>query len=310
MGADTTMNRFLHIIALISLLAASASCGHLGSDVAPGEEHALAVVGSQVLTESALKADIPYGLSPDDSVKFVRAYVRQWIDARLVGEIASRNIGDMSHIDKMVEEYRNELVMWEYSRLMYAERPDKGIDRDSLRRYYENNREDYRATSPVVRGIFMKIPADDRRLPNIRKWIMSKNSDDLDRLEQASMDEGVEYEYFRDEWMPWEIAARKFPVDISGKIAAIPASGEHKVEIARDSMVYMLAVSEFLPVGGVMPFELVEDMIVEQFRSAHRPEYERSLRQQLYEKGVSDGLVKVNMDLGIPEVAQQDKNNK
>jgi len=304
------MDRFLHIIALMLLLAASVSCGNSGSDVAPGEEHALAVVGSQVLTESALKVDIPYGLSPDDSVKFVRAYVRQWIDARLVGEIASRNIGDMSRIDKMVEEYRNELMMWEYSRLMYAERPEMGLDRDSLRGYYENNREDYRAISPVVRGIFMKIPADDRRLPNIRKWIMSKNSDDLDRLEQASMDESVEYEYFRDEWMPWALAARKFPVDISGKLAAIPASGEHRMEITRDSMVYMLAVSEFLPVGGVMPFELVEDMIVEQFRSAHRPEYERSLRQQLYEKGVSDGLVKVNIDLGIPSVAQQDKNNK
>ncbi|MCM1093866.1 MAG: peptidylprolyl isomerase [Lachnospiraceae bacterium] len=304
------MNRFLHIIALMPLVAASVSCGNLGSDVAPGEEHALVVVGSQVLTQSALNSDIPYGLSHDDSVKFVRAYVRQWIDARLVGEIAARNIGDMSRIDKMVEDYRNELIMWEYSRSMYAESSQEGIDRDSLRGYYEKNRDDYRATSPIVKGIFVKMPANDRRLPNIRKWVMSKNSDDLDRLEQASMDENVEYEYFRDEWMPWHIAARKFPVDISGKLASIPASGEHRIEITGDSLVYMLAVSEFLPVGSVMPFELVEEMIVQQFRSAHRPEYERGLRQQLYEKGVSDGLVKVNIDLGIPDVAQQDKNNK
>ncbi len=307
MGADVIMNHYLHI-ALMPLLVASVSCGSRGSDVAQSNERAIAAVGNQVLTESFLKANIPYGLSTSDSAKFVRAYVRQWIDARLVGEIAARNISDMSHIDKMVEEYRNELIMREYMRLMYSERSTDGVDRDSLRRYYEKKQGDYLAQSPFVKGIFIKLPANDRRVPNIRKWVMSKNSDDLDRLEQASMDSAVDYEYFRDEWMPWQqLAARKFPVEMTDKLSAIPSSGEYRMEIVNDGFVYILAVSEYLPSGSVMPFNMVEDMLADQFRSANRPEYERNLRQQLYEKGVSDGIVKVNIDLGIPDMAQQNK---
>lgn len=36
---------------------------------------------------------------------------------------------------------------------------------------------------------------------------MSKNSEDLDKLEQTSMVNGVEYEYFRDGWTKWSVAA-------------------------------------------------------------------------------------------------------
>ncbi len=300
------MNRHAYII-LMSLLMASASCRSHDIDVAKSDEEAIAMVGSQVLTGSELKSKIPYGLSPDDSLKFVRAYVRQWIDARLVGEIAARNVSDMSHIDEMVENYRNELIMWEYSRLMYAGQSERGIDRDSLRSYYAEHKEDYRSTSPIVKGIFVRIPADDRRLPNIRKWVMSKNNDDLDKLEKASMDGNMEYEYFRDDWMQLPILARKFPGDISRRLVG---TGERRVEITDGGTTYILAVSELLPAGSVMPFSLVEELIAEQYRSARRPEYERNLRRELYDKGVSEGIVKVNIDLGVNDAAQQDKNNK
>ncbi len=303
------MSRFLYIT-LMPLLAAFVSCGSGGDGVLQDDGSTVARVGSQVLTRPDLISNVPYGLSPEDSVKFIRAYVRQWIDARLVGEIAARNINDMSRIDKMVDEYRNELIMWEYTRLMYAQHSGDDINRDSLMAYYERHKNSYLAASPLVKGIFIKIPKDDKRLAGIRKWVMSKNSEDLDKLEQTSMDNGVEYEYFRDGWTKWSVAARKFPTDISGKVSTIPQSGERRFETTSDGYTYILAVNEYIPSGSVMPYDMVEETLIEQFRSANRPEYERILRQQLYENGVKEGIVAVNIDLGIPDVIQQDKNNK
>ncbi|MBD5285267.1 MAG: hypothetical protein HDS29_03195 [Bacteroides sp.] len=299
------MNRYLHI-ALVSLLMSS--CGSHDIDVAQSDDEAVAMVGSQVLTGSELRSRTPGGLSYEDSVRFVRAYVRQWIDARIVGEVAARNISDMSHIDEMVENYRNELIMWEYSRLMYASQSSGDIDRDSLRSYYDQHKNDYRSTSSMVKGIFVKIPSGDRRLPNIRKWVMSKNSDNLDRLEKESMDGNMEYEYFRDDWVQLPILERKFPGDISRRLSG---RGERRIEMSDGGVTYILAVSDLMPVGSVMPFDLVEEMIVEQYRSARRPEYERSLRRQLFDKGVNDGIVKVNIDLGMTtDAGQKDDNNK
>ena len=137
---------------------------------------------------------------------------------------------------------------------------------------------------------------------------MSKNSDDLDRLEKESMDGNMEYEYFRDDWVQLPILERKFPGDISRRLSG---RGERRIEMSDGGVSYILAVSDLMPVGSVMPFDLVEEMIVEQYRSARRPEYERSLRRQLFDKGVNDGIVKVNIDLGMTtDAGQKDDNNK
>ena len=75
---------------------------------------------------------MPLGLSPSDSTKFARAYIRSWIDSKLVGEIAARNIGDIDRIDQLVEEYRNDLIMWEYRQRMYESHADKPLSSDSI----------------------------------------------------------------------------------------------------------------------------------------------------------------------------------
>ena len=66
----------------------------------------LVTVGNAVLTIDDLRKQLPSGLSEEDSIALSHSYIRSWIDSRLISEIASQNIGDLSEIDRMTEPQR------------------------------------------------------------------------------------------------------------------------------------------------------------------------------------------------------------
>ena len=105
------MSRFF--CALIVILVVACSHGDADRDDSP----VLAKVGKSQLTVSELAAAIPLGLNSADSARFASAYIRRWVDSRLISDIASAEI-DMRDIDRMVNDYRNRLIEMEYRRRM------------------------------------------------------------------------------------------------------------------------------------------------------------------------------------------------
>ena len=258
----------------------------------------LASVGTSMLTVDDLRDNTPLGLSSEDSVLFCRAYIKQWIDSRLVSEIAVRNISGTEKIDKMVEEYRNDLIMKEYKRLMYEENGGRWFSVDTLKSYYDNHKSDFILKKPLVRGIFLKLPQDAPRLQDVRKWYCSDNSDDIERLEKYTLQDAVQYDYFRDRWTDWNDIQNHIPMDFGGSPDMFLKKNDN-FEMTRDGYTYLLSVSEYLPSGSEAPFELVEESIKDLFANENRVEYDRMLRKLLFERGVKSGDVKVNVDLGI-----------
>lgn len=280
---------------MLSSLSVAACSG--GKDtVADGD--VLASVGTSVLTADDLRGNIPLGLSPEDSVLFCRAYIKQWIDSRLVSEIAVRNISGTEKIDKMVEEYRNDLIMKEYRRLMYEENGGRWFGVDTLRAYYDNHKEDFKLKKPLVKGIFLKLPQDAPRLQDVRKWYCSDKNDDIERLEKYTLQDAVQYDYFRDRWTDWNDIQNQIPMDFGGSPDLFLQKNDN-FEMTDDGYIYLLSVSEYLPSGSEAPFELVEESIKDLFANENRVAYDRMLRKLLFERGVKSGDVKVNVDLGL-----------
>lgn len=291
----------IRYIAFMPLIIAFAACSGTESDSV--EDDVLVRVGASTLTADDLASNIPYGLSRDDSVKFTRAYIRTWIDNKLVGEIAARNISDTKRIEKLVEDYRNELLMWEYRRQMYAEHAAESIPVDTLRAFYEANKSDFKLKSPLVKGIYIKVPKDAAGLSDVRKWYRSDKAADIDNLEKYGLSEAIHYDYFRDRWIAWEEVEAKIPFDFGGSPDAF-LSRNKTFETTRDGYVYLLSVSEYMPSGSVSPFEAAAESIRELLINRTRVDYDRELRQQLYDEGLKDGDIEVRVDLGLNDAKQ------
>lgn len=284
------MTRYIFFLSAMLLLC---SCGE-GSGVK--KEDVLVKVGSSVLTKDEMRKQMPFGLSEVDSVKFTRAYIRSWIDDKLVSELASKNIGNTAAIDRMVEEYRKELIMWEYRKRMYETHADDVFTEDSLSIYYEAHKNEYRLDRPIVKGIYIKIADNAPRLADVKKWYRSRKAEDIDNLEKYGITGAIHYDYFRDRWVDWLQIESRIPYNFGADVDAF-IKNNRNFEVSVDGSTYLLDITEYLPTGAVMPFEFAREIIKEQFANRHRIEYDHELRRSLYERGVDDGVVEIYVDL-------------
>ena len=96
---------------------------------------------------------MPSGLSPEDSTIFAKAYIRNWINTRLVERVAASEV-DMAQIDRLTREYRDELIMSQYRRAMARQAQDGEFAEDSLRAYYEEHKDDFKLGASYGQGVY------------------------------------------------------------------------------------------------------------------------------------------------------------
>ncbi len=284
--------RHIYALMLVSLLVTSCSCNN---DMQDG--NVLVKVGKSLLTTNDLARQMPYGLSAEDSTKFARAYIRNWIDTKLVSEIAYKNISDTKEIDRMVDEYRNELIMWEYRKRMYAQNATEDFSDDAITAYYEAHKEDFISKQPFVKGLYIKIENNAPKINDLRKWYRSTKTEDIDKIEKYGLNGAIHYDYFRDKWIDWEQIASKIPYDF-GNNPDVFLKTNHFLDSSIGGFTYLLDISEYIPTGSIMPIDVAMPLIKEMMVNEHRLQYDSNLRKQLYNKAVEDNDVTIYCDMG------------
>ncbi len=274
----------IHFAAALALVISGCSGG--GDADIPAD--AVASVGKNVLTAAQVSSQIPAGVTPDDSIGLAKAFIKSWVTARLVENVAANDV-DMEEIDRLTAEYRSELIMAQYRRLMAKN--DPGIfSEDSLRAFYDSHAADFTLERPLIKGVYLKVPDDAGNLRLIRRLYNSNRPADIDRLEKAANSTAIHYDYFRDSWVDWEQIETRIPVEFTAdRIARI---GKHQpLDISSQGFVYLLSVSDFLPAGAAMPFEAARPLVRERLLAIKRRAYDKALLNDLYEQSIGNGSV-------------------
>lgn len=282
------MRRIIGTVALVGSLLTGGCRG--GDDVSVPAD-ALASVGSEVLTRAELDRNLPAGLGADDSTALARAYVRNWIDQRLIEQVAARDV-DIDEIDRLTADYRRELIMSRYRHEMARRADATEFADDSLRAYYDAHSSDFVLERPLMQGIYLKVADDASQLGVLRRLYKSERPVDLDRLEKEAPTAASHYDYFRDRWVDWEQIENRIPYEFSAAdVAAI--SGGRPFETSSGGYTYLLKISDVIPAGHKMPFEAARPLVRERMLTARRRAFDLQLRNDLYESALSSGTLVV-----------------
>lgn len=283
----------IFISAVLLLIILSTACSNKNKQ---DSGDILVTVGNAVLTLDDLRKQLPSGLSAEDSTALAHSYIRSWIDSRLISEIASQNIGDLTEIDRMTEQYRNELITYEYRRRMFDDRIKSEITEDSIKKYYDENLTELKLQRPILKGIYLKIPNESPSLKNAKKWYVSTKTEDIDKLEKQCLDGAIHYDYFRDRWVDWERIESLIPAEFGSDPNAFLATHKN-LEISQGDFTYLLSISEYIPSGKTMPYEFAKETIKDILAYSRRAEYDRLLRLSLLKEAEDNGQITINCKL-------------
>jgi hypothetical protein len=274
-------------------LVAIAACGSSDKDTSSGGD-CLVKIGKATLTQADLVKDIPGGLSADDSVKYVRAYIRRWIEDKLISEVAVHEI-DMTEINQLVDKYRTQLIRQQYCQQMFDAHDESTISPDTIKVYYEEHKSEFKLERPLVKGVYLKVPDDARNLATIRKLYKSTKTDDIDKLEKEVLTTAIHYDYFRNRWIDWEQVELRIPYDFGAADAYLHAN--RNLELHNDGFYYLLVISDYLPSGSPMPLEAATPQIERRLLVMKREAYESTLIKELYDHALDNNKMKINCTL-------------
>ena len=278
--------------ALVVILAA-VCCSYRDAD--RNGSSVLAVVGKSQLTRAELTKALPLGLNGADSARYASAYIRRWVESRVISDLASAEI-DMHDIDRMVNDYRNSLIEMEYRQRMADAHSVSEIPEDSLHNYYVANNSDFVLQRPMLQGVYLKVPDNARNIDVIRKLYRSDKQADIDRLEKEVLTSAIHYDFFRDKWVDWDQVESHIPYNFGSRPDEFLRGRDH-FETTAGGFVYLLDIKDILPTGSIMPFESARSLIKERLNARKRRIYDAGLMDDLYNRSLKEGKIQLFVDL-------------
>lgn len=271
---------------LVFLLIALFVCGACKEKHDHKGKTPLVEVDGNFLYKEDLMSVLPVGLSKDDSVLFAEHYIRSWAEEVLLYEKAADNIPDNADVDKLVENYRKALIMHIYQQELINQELTKDIPEQEIADYYAKNKELFKLESPLIKGLFIKVPLTAPQLNNVRRWYKSDKQDAVESLEKYSLQNAVKYEYFYDKW-----------VSVADVLELMPSKEEipesyfdkhRQIELKDSAFYYFLNVSDYRGAGGEKPYESArteaKDLLVNQQRVSFMEQVKNDLYQQAVDK--------------------------
>lgn len=248
-------------------------------------------VKDQTLKRSEVVNLIPKGISSEDSLLVAENFVKKWVKDALVYEIAERNLGDeKKEIDKLVEAYRHSLIRYRYQERLIKDRLSADISESDKLSYYDANEKKFVLDEALIKGLFLKVPANAPGLSDVKGWCRSTSEGSLEKIEKYAVQNATVYDYFYDRWVGFEEVMGNIPVRVSDPNAYLKAN--KFVEVTDSSYCYLLNIKEYLPEGGVAPYDYAKEQITEALVNQRKVDFLNTFEEELYKDGIKGGDVK------------------
>lgn len=279
---------FAEIVIGLSLFTAcgdSSKTAQLNKDETP-----IVSVYGNTLYQKDLDAVLSEGLSSEDSAKVADAYIQKWVNEELVYEKAKQNIADINKINELVEDYRQTLTTYTYQEQLLKEVLSKKISETELKKYYDENPDNFKLEFCIIKGMFLKVPLSSPELSNIRKWYQSNSPESKEKIEKASLQNAVIYDYFYNKWVNIEEVTVNMPYTISDPIQFVKSY--KNFETSDSTYTYLLHIEQYALPGAVAPYEFAKPQINDILVNKYKEEFMKQFEEDLYKDAIEDKNIK------------------
>ncbi len=249
----------------------------------------LAKVGTHVLSRQQLEDDMPAGLSREEQAAFTDNYIDNWISSILLYDVARKNLPDIERLDEIAEAYRRDLFIYEYRKRLSDERLAADIPEDTLQQYYDDNSSRFTLHKPLVKGLFLKVPATAPSLSSLRRWVATETPDAVEHIEKYAVKNATGYDYFYDRWVWFDDVKDNIPYEFGDDTRFLQQN--KNLEVSHNGVLYFLHLSDYKPAGAVMPYQFARSQIMEIMLNQRRVQFNRDLERELLEQAVAEGKV-------------------
>lgn len=270
------MRRLIYFFCFLVLLSAC----NAENDYSRNEKNAFVGVKGSILSKQEVWDAMPKGISAVDSVQFVDSYVKSWVGKELLYNQALRNVPDLQEIDRLVEQYRKQLIIFEYQKQLISERLEHQISETEMENFYEMYADKFRLNSAIIKGLFLKVPEDAPQIEDLKKWCRTTDAQSIENIEKYSLKNAIIYEYFIDKWVSFSDVMDNIPYAINDETSFL--RNNKILEVKDNGYWYLLKISDYMAKGSLEPFDFARTQILEILINRKKLSFFKEIEQEMY----------------------------
>jgi hypothetical protein len=271
---------------LFLILLIFCSCNYFTQEQKP---QSIARVGKNYLYKSDLATLVPDGTSKEDSILLVRDFIDRWAAQKLLIDAAERNLSDSKkrEYNALIKQYKVDLYTRAYIEEVVKNTVDTVISQEDLKKYYDENKENFKTNGTLVRLRFINLSKDNPRFETIRSKFFDYNKKDKKfwstyalQFKSFALNDSV--------WVDMNQVYEKLPVVNPDNRDELIRSGK-KVQIQDKEDTYLIKITNVIDKNQISPFEYIKPTLKEVILNKRKLELIKK-----FEKDITNDAIKNN----------------
>lgn len=278
-------------IAVAALVLLLAGCRELPRYL--GGDTVVARAGGNELLLRDLRSVAPKGMAAEDSAAFVKVWVDRWVRKQLkLQEAEILFSSSAADIDKMVEEYRQALLIRKLDQHYVDRWVDTTFTEEDIAAYYDAHQGDFKLDRTLVKGRIVRFGENYRQARKLKELMGSPAEAKQQDFHDICAKNEFTVSDFRDRWVDYPEFLSYLPTLRSASYDSLLASSG--VQEMRDShSYYYFQIDEVRRAGEPIPLERLRPIIRRILFNQRQGEAIRRYEEELYARSAEQGEVRV-----------------
>lgn len=256
------------------------------------DRHPLARVGDAYLYFEDLVPMIPSGLSSDDSISHVQSLIYNWGKEELLLQKAQFNLPEQQNdIEKLVEDYRNDLLKFAFKEAYVNQNLDTVISEQAVKVYYEANSHNFELRENILKCSYFLVPDKSPILNEIKKKFKSSKPSDWEDVRQYAASFSTVASFEDTTWIGFDELTKIFPLEVVNQVDFLRRNTHVIAE--SEGMLFFLRIEDYKIRETVSPIQYVTQTI----RNILLNQRKMELTQQMEKKLVEDAYDKNEFEI-------------
>ena len=233
---------------------------------------------------------LPTGLNSVDSIRFVNSYTENWVKETLLYQAASKNLGQSPEINRMGENNRRSLIIYQYQQQALNEKMESEVTEADMAEYYEKTVNRFFSNKNLIKGLFIKVPLSAPGLDKLKIWYKKNDTESLDNIEKYSYQNASIYEYFHETWTSLDDVMDQIPANIADQEKFL--RNNKFLEVEDGNYCYLLFISDYITTGSPQPLDYVSAQIRNILVNSRKTEFIHQFENDMLEQAKRKGAIK------------------
>ncbi len=253
----------------------------------------LAKVGDRELTLSEVAASLPEGVSGNDSAAYAKVYIDRWVRKQLkLNEAEQLFSASGADIDRMVEEYRQALLIRKLEQHYVDRLVDTTFTDGQIATYYTEHQQDFRLDHTVVKGRVVRFPKSYRQQRRLRELMESTRERDQQDFRDICLKNEFELTDFDERWVAYSDFLSLLPTVRKQSYEGL--LNNRKVQQMSDQAShYYFMIEQVRRPGEPTPIEQLRPTIRRILFNQRQQQLIRDHEAELYEAALLEGTVEL-----------------